>query len=151
MAMNPFLIVSLISGNCESALGMEDGSIRDEQITAKTWLYFRRRDSRYYRPYFARLNYKDLSGGWCSTDLINSPEQYVEVDFMHNTKITGIATQGRYKGQEWVEHFKIEYKRYNETRYRRYLEKGKWKVNMFVWIYAYYLRVYLQPILMVMM
>jgi len=113
---------------CGIALGMEDGSIKDEQITAKTWLYFERRDSRYYRPYFARLNYKKPSGGWCSTDLEDNPEQYVEVDLLYNTKVTGIATQGRYSGQEWVEHFKIEYKRYNETRYRRYLEKGQWKV-----------------------
>eukprot|EP00795_Rhopilema_esculentum_P014050 gene14050-5033_t len=115
-------------GKCNSPLGMEDLSIKDSQVTAKSWLYFKRRDSRHYRPYFARINHEKLSGGWCSADLKKYPEPYVEVDLMGNTRVTGIATQGRHNGQEWVEFFKIEYKRNNETSYRKYKEQGTWKV-----------------------
>ena len=71
-----------------------------------------------------------LSGGWCSADLKKYPEPYVDVDLMGNTRVTGIATQGRHNGQEWVEFFKIEYRRNNETNYRKYMERGTWKVRI---------------------
>ena len=111
---------------------MEDRKIHDRQIKAKSWLYFERRDSRYYRPEFARLNYKRLSGGWCSADFDEYPGQYIEVDLLENTRVTGIATQGRHRGQEWVERFKLEYRRVNETKYRQYQENGSSKVSSFV-------------------
>ena len=106
-------------------MGMEDKAIKDSQISARTWLYFDRRDNRYYRPYFARLNYEKLSGGWCSTDLNG---QYIEVDLLDNVKVTAIATQGRHNGQEWVEEFRIQYQRNEDSQLRKYMENGKWKV-----------------------
>ncbi len=108
---------------------MEDRRIHDNQITAKSWLYFDKRDSRYYRPYFARLNYNELSGGWCSADFAKHPGQYIEVDLLDNTLVTAIATQGRHGGQEWVQSFQIEYQRNNESSFRKYEEKGTLKVS----------------------
>ena len=110
---------------CQAPMGMEDKRIKDSQISAKTWLYFDRRDSRYYRPYFARLNYVKPSGGWCSADLTG---QFIEVDLLDNMKVTAIATQGRHDGQEWVEEFRIEYQREKDSQFRNYMENGKWKV-----------------------
>ena len=107
-------------------MGMEDKVIKDSQISAKTWLYFDRRDNRYYRPYFARLNYEKPSGGWCSADLNG---QYIEVDFQDNVKVTAIATQGRHNGQEWVEEFRLQYQRNEDSQFRKYMENGKWKVH----------------------
>ncbi len=99
---------------------MEDGRIKNSQISAKSWLYFDRRDNRYYRPQYARLNYDQLSGGWCSADFAKHPGQYLEIDLMRNTLVTAIATQGRHNGQEWVEQFQVEYLRTNDTKFRKF-------------------------------
>ena len=101
---------------------MESGDLKDEQITASTWLYFKKRDTRYYRPYFARLNYQPSGGGWCSDDIHTYPDQYIEIDLKENMKVTGIASQGRHGGSEWVDKYKIEYQRNSGSEFRQYKE-----------------------------
>ena len=71
-------------------LGLENGRIRDSQISASS-VY----DSR-HRAQNGRLNFKAHSGrtgAWSSK--VNNVNQWLQVDLKQRTVITGISTQGR--------------------------------------------------------
>ena len=99
---------------CISSLGMEDGRIKDSQITTSSVLKGR---SPY--GYQARLNQNIPPwGAWCpdnSEGKINewNYDQYIQIDLLNLTKITAIATQGRQYlgGREYVRDYKISYRR----------------------------------------
>ena len=119
---------------CVSALGMEDRRIKDSQITTSSVL----KDKSPY-GYQARLNQSILPwGGWCpdvSGGKIyeRSYDQYIEIDLLNLTRITGIATQGReYSGgREYVKNYKISYRRDIERVWNFYQEKDQTvKVNL---------------------
>ena len=83
-------------------LGMENGKIRDDQITASS-IY-----SSYYRPRNGRLNFKATTnrhGAWASGPL--DLNQWLQVDFKRSTLITGISTQGRQDANEHVTTYTI--------------------------------------------
>ena len=93
---------------------MEDGRIKDSQITASSVLKDR-------TPYawLARLH-RNIPGrgGWCP-DITGGKktekkyDQYIQIDLLNLTKITGIATQGRslFIGREYAKDYKISYRR----------------------------------------
>ena len=64
---------------------MENGEIRDDQITASSY------HSEWYRPFNARLNY--ALKGWAART--NDLNQWLRVDFQQPANITGISTQGQ--------------------------------------------------------
>ena len=99
---------------CVSPLGMEDGRIKDSQITASSVL----KEKTPY-PWLARLN-RNIGGwgAWCpdrTGGKINEKnyDQYIQIDLVNLTEITGIATQGRsyLGGREYAEDYKISYRR----------------------------------------
>ena len=100
---------------CVSPLGMEDGRIKDSQITTSSVL--KGPISPY--GYKARLNQNIPPwGAWCpdvSGGKRNEKnyDQYIQIDLLNLTKITGIATQGRdfFGGKEYVRDYKISYER----------------------------------------
>lgn len=109
---------------------MEDGRIKDSQITAPNWLYSDQNFNAYYRPKYARLNNKKLGGGgWCSPSIEEYSGAFIEIDLLKNTKITEIASQGRAIGTEFIDEYGITYKRDNDTTYREYKERGRWHVS----------------------
>ena len=93
---------------------MEDGRIKDSQIINSSVLQER-------TPYGwqARLKQNILKwGAWCPDNTggkMNEKnyDQYIQIDLLNLTKITGIATQGReYRnGREYVRDYKISYRR----------------------------------------
>ena len=99
---------------CVSPLGMEDDRIKNSQITNSSVLKGR-------SPYgwLARLNQNIPPwGAWCpdiSEGKISERnyDQYIQIDLLNLTKITGIATQGRQYGggREYVRDYKISYRR----------------------------------------
>ena len=99
---------------CVSPLGMEDGRIKDSQITASSVL----KDRTTY-PWLARLNRNIPAwGAWCpditgGNRTEKNYDQYIEIDLLNLTKITGIATQGRSysRGMQYAEDYKISYRR----------------------------------------
>lgn len=116
--------------DCVGALGMESGEIKDSQIKASKWLY----GGTHYAPAYARLNVKSSSGSWCSADIHEYKDQYIQIDLLKNTKLTAIATQGRHHSVEYIEKFQIKYQRDNEDFFRNYEEiQGTWKVG---WIHT---------------
>ncbi|CAB4041251.1 Hypothetical predicted protein, partial [Paramuricea clavata] len=91
---------------------MADGRIKDSQITVSGFL--KTADGRQAR---LRQNIPNW-GAWCvvvSEGRIREKnyDQYIEIDLLNLTKITGIATQGREfnGGSEWVKDYKIQYRK----------------------------------------
>ena len=83
---------------------MESGAIRDSQISASS----RASSNRGARQ--ARLHLRpdgEKTGGWSAKreDL----HQWLQVDLGNTTRVTGVATQGRYKFEQWVEQYKLQY------------------------------------------
>ena len=118
---------------CSSSLGMEDRSIKDSQITTSS--IFKGRT-----PYgwLARLN-KDIRpwSAWCPNNtgrkmIEKNYDQYIQIDLLNLTKITGIATQGRQhsNGREYAKDYKISYKK-DGGKWDYYQEKNQIdKVNL---------------------
>ena len=124
--LNRFRFACFIITGCSTPLGMESGEIKDSQITASHWLY----KSAHYQAKNARLNSDSPGGAWCSEGIHEESDQYIEIDLLKNTKVTGIATQGRKMLTEYVESFQILYRRDgDEEQYKQYNVSGSWKVS----------------------
>ena len=93
---------------CISPLGMADGTIKNSQITTSSVL-------RTAYGWQARLRQNiPVWGAWCVARALSmgwNYDQYIEIDLLKLTKITGIATQGRkYNGgKDYVKNYKISY------------------------------------------
>ncbi|KAM4551107.1 contactin-associated protein-like 4 isoform 2-T2 [Odontesthes bonariensis] len=53
-----------------------------------------------HAPGFAKLNRRDGAGGW--SPLVSDGYQWLEVDLGERTRITAVATQGRYGSSDWL-------------------------------------------------
>uniref|UniRef100_H3C501 Discoidin domain-containing receptor 2 n=1 Tax=Tetraodon nigroviridis TaxID=99883 RepID=H3C501_TETNG len=91
--------------HCRYALGMEDGRIPDEAITASSQWY------KTTGPQYARLNQEKGDGAWCPEHLDN---QYLQVDLGRLTFLTVVGTQGRFArntGNEFTSAYRLNYSR----------------------------------------
>ncbi|XP_066287775.1 uncharacterized protein [Branchiostoma lanceolatum] len=70
------------ASGCSSPLGMKSGAIRDGQISASSSLI---------RPRNARLD--RINGEWRAN--VNNQNQWLQVDLLNRTTVTGVQTQGR--------------------------------------------------------
>ena len=99
---------------CIRPLGMADGRIKDSQITTSSIL-----KGRSTHGWQARLNQNIPPwGAWCPDNSggkknENNYDQYIQIDLLNLTKITGIATQGRasFNGREHAKDYKISCRR----------------------------------------
>ncbi|XP_044181722.1 protein crumbs-like [Acropora millepora] len=92
---------------CHTALGMESGKIKDDQITSST-NEPERQASR------GRLNFEvspGKPGSWCSR--VKDNDQWLQVDLGNgNRNVSGIATQGgtNYRGKaRWVQKYRLAF------------------------------------------
>ncbi|XP_030647304.1 discoidin domain-containing receptor 2 [Chanos chanos] len=94
---------------CRYPLGMEDGRIKNADITASSQWY----DTT--GPRYARLNKDDGDGAWCPAGLLQpSDVQYLQLDLGRLTFLTVVATQGRYarsSGNEFARMYRLDYSR----------------------------------------
>ena len=103
---------------------MEDGSISDGQLTASSNVNLRR------HAIYSRLNNKiygvDIAGSWrpAYTDAF----KWLQVDLLHQTKITGISTQGRSGYSDHVKTFKLSTGN-DGKNFASYTESGIVKVS----------------------
>ncbi|TNN55293.1 Contactin-associated protein-like 4 [Liparis tanakae] len=51
-------------------------------------------------PVFAKVNRREGAGGW--SPLVSDRYQWLEVDLGRRTRITAVATQGRYGSSDWL-------------------------------------------------
>ena len=85
------------------ALGMENGEIRDEQITASSeW-------SDEFRASNGRVKSNKNAGGYVAWSAGGGGSQWLQVDFQKYTIITGISTQGRRSLDEYVKSYTISF------------------------------------------
>lgn len=89
---------------CNTPLGMETGSISDAQISASSeW-------NNMVGAERARLNgikIKGKLGAWRSGN--NRSGQWLQVDLVKYTTVTGLATQGRSDSSQWVTKYRMQY------------------------------------------
>ncbi|XP_038046744.1 lactadherin-like [Patiria miniata] len=87
-------------------LGMEDGRIRNESITASSvWGNFTN-----HAPPRARLNTQGHAAAWVSAGN-SDPNPWIQVDFVSMVTITGLITQGRgdQVDTQWVTEYQVTY------------------------------------------
>ena len=105
---------------------MESGAISDEQITASS--YFHEQNV----PFNGRLHSlatPQSEACWlaATTDL----NQWLQVDLSQSTKVTRIATQGKYGGSLWVTEYNLQHS--NDTvNFQYYTQQGQntYKVSL---------------------
>ena len=104
----------------ETALGMENGYITDDQITASS--YYTPKIGCCY-PYYARLNHNTR---W-NADHTQS-NHWLKIDLRKNRTVTGLVTQG---GNEWVTTINVKYERPAGSEELHYVtdDDGVAKVN----------------------
>ncbi|KAL9955704.1 hypothetical protein ACROYT_G037064 [Oculina patagonica] len=83
---------------CRTPLGMENGQISNESLTASSQL------SPTSGPENARLN---LNGAWSTLEFDH--HQWLQVNFGAETRVTGISTQGDPSVYVWVKSYTLKY------------------------------------------
>ncbi|KOC61458.1 Discoidin domain-containing receptor 2, partial [Habropoda laboriosa] len=93
---------------CILPLGMEEGKIPDDAITASSSY-----ETKSVGPQNARIRQEKNGGAWCPKAQISSAiREYLEIDLTRNHLIAWTETQGRFgngQGQEYAEAFFLEY------------------------------------------
>ncbi|XP_060613416.2 discoidin domain-containing receptor 2-like [Anolis sagrei] len=97
---------------CRYPLGMHEGTIRDEDITASSQWY----DST--GPQYARLQREEGDGAWCPAGLLQPEDvQFLQIDLHKLYFITLVGTQGRHAratGKEFARAYRVDYSRNGE-------------------------------------
>ena len=89
---------------------MEDKKIADDQITASSEWSNPLINHKYHGANNARLNRSaqaDSTGAWSVQHL--NINQWLQVDLMVPTWVTGVMTQGREDQPQWVTEYKVEH------------------------------------------
>nr|XP_055063659.1 EGF-like repeat and discoidin I-like domain-containing protein 3 [Misgurnus anguillicaudatus] len=77
---------------CSEPMGMKNGHIQDHQITSSSVFHTLNMDMFSWEPSKARLDKQGKVNAW--TSAYNDQSQWLQVDLLIPTKITGIITQG---------------------------------------------------------
>ncbi|XP_029467551.1 discoidin domain-containing receptor 2-like [Rhinatrema bivittatum] len=97
---------------CRYPLGMHDGTIHDDDITASSQWY------ESTGPRYARLHREEGDGAWCPAGLLQPQDvQFLQIDLHQLYFITLIVTQGRHAratGKEFARAYCIDYSRNGE-------------------------------------
>ena len=104
-----FLIYSTDFSDCQEALGMENGKITNNEISASSVYNSNTGASR------ARLNFipsGGVSGGWVAAVEDDKPTLTITFSYPF-TRLTGIATQGRQDVSQWVKTYRLRYSKPN--------------------------------------
>ncbi|XP_014476730.1 PREDICTED: discoidin domain-containing receptor 2-like isoform X2 [Dinoponera quadriceps] len=109
---------------CILPLGMEEGKIPDEAITASSSY-----EMKSVGPQNARIRQEKNGGAWCPKAQISSAiREYLEIDLTRDHLITWTETQGRFgngQGQEYAEAFFLEYWRHEKWHQYKDLKGNK--------------------------
>ncbi|EZA62255.1 Discoidin domain-containing receptor [Ooceraea biroi] len=109
---------------CILPLGMEEGKIPDEAITASSSY-----EMKSVGPQNARIRQEKNGGAWCPKAQISSAiREYLEIDLTRDHLITWTETQGRFgngQGQEYAEAFFLEYWRHEQWHQYKDLKGNK--------------------------
>ena len=115
------MFIFLLAWYLDISLGMEDGAIPNEKITASSW-------TTENPPHRARLDSNYLGGGaWCPSKAVGS---YLQIDLGTLHHVTALATQGNPSGDEdYVMEYTIKHSQ-DGYNWNCYEEGGKIKVRL---------------------
>ena len=105
---------------CEQVLGMENGLISDEQITASSEL------DEYHAAIQGRLRFQPTSekaGAWVVSTADANQWLQVDLDSL-NTTVNRVATQRRKDNAQWVTNYNLQYGD-DEVNFQYYREEGE--------------------------
>ena len=111
----------------EEALGLESGLVTNQQMSASSSL------DKDHGPENARLNLAAIrgkTGAWAAET--NNKNQFLQVDFWRNVKITKLQTQGYHGRAWWVQKYTVFYSAdqgSSSLPFTTYQEKGADKVR----------------------
>ncbi|XP_074652127.1 neurexin-4-like isoform X2 [Tubulanus polymorphus] len=97
-------------------LGMENGTILNEQISAST-------EHKQRPAYNARLHHRSA---WLGD--LNDYKQYLTIEFKETKVVTAVATQGLRGSRNWVQEYHIEYSSDGETWEQVISDNGEQKL-----------------------
>lgn len=103
-ALQPVHLLALQNCNEMGPLGMITGEIQDWQISASST--FPNEWDKGCHERFARL-YQPNGKSWCAK--YKAPSEWLQVDLGVAAKVSGVMTQGRGDGNEWVTSFMVTY------------------------------------------
>ena len=113
---------------CAAALGIEHANqIPDSAIVASS------RYNTYYGPERARLRLVtegSFIGGWSPRS--SNTGEWIQFDLAQNTKVTGIATQGRESADRWVTSYSLSF-RVNGGSYESYNNGYVSNISICIW------------------
>ncbi|KYQ53247.1 Discoidin domain-containing receptor 2, partial [Trachymyrmex zeteki] len=113
-----------VTQKCILPLGMEEGKIPDEAISASSSY-----EMKSVGPQNARIRQEKNGGAWCPKAQISSAiREYLEIDLTRDHLITWTETQGRFgngQGQEYAEAFFLEYWRHEKWHQYKDLRGNK--------------------------
>ncbi len=105
---------------------MISGEISDEQISASSQY-----DDSNSAATKGRLRLKfgaESEGGWVVANGETNVDQWLQIDLLgQNTKVTGVATQGRDNYNHWVKTYKLQYSN-NGVNFQYFREQNADKV-----------------------
>ncbi|XP_034942255.1 epithelial discoidin domain-containing receptor 1-like isoform X2 [Chelonus insularis] len=105
------------SAQCVLPLGMEEGKIPDDAISASSSY-----ETKSVGPQNARIRQEKNGGAWCpKAQISNDIREYLEIDLTKDHLITWTETQGRFgngQGQEYAEAFFLEY--WRDSKWHQY-------------------------------
>ena len=94
----------LLGARCNRPLGMQNGRIRANQLTASSsW-------DKNHAPSYGRLHFRRAGhrvGAWCSRH--NNRLQWFQVYFGRPTRVVKFATQGRQDARQWVTQYYLTF------------------------------------------
>ena len=118
-----YFVLPFVGPRCDKPLGMKNGRIRSNQITASSsW-------DRNHGPGNARLHWRKSRsrvGSWSARH--NNHYQFLQVYFKHPTRVVKIATQGRQDTRQWVTKYFVTYSQ-DGANFAEYKENSNRKVR----------------------
>lgn len=93
--------------------GMQDSRITDEQISSNG--YSSNHPAHHHK--YARLFGTAGASAWCADT--SKPEMWIQVDLYKESKVYGVATQGRVGYDQWVTKYEVLYKMSAEDEFQR--------------------------------
>ncbi|XP_030749296.1 discoidin domain-containing receptor 2-like [Sitophilus oryzae] len=114
---------SIEPSQCIAPLGMESGTIKDDDIKASSSF-----DHGHVGPHRGRIRNEVHGGAWCpQTQATPDTREWIEIDLKTIHVITATETQGRFgngQGVEFAESYMLEYFRPSLKKWIRYRTKN---------------------------
>ena len=95
------LVTPASAATCQHPLGISDGTVKDDHLSASSSFSARTVGARN-----GRLGTERGGGAWCPASLVSEEtgvEEWLEIDLGREQVVVGVITQGRYAGGQGLE------------------------------------------------